>query len=172
MKYLSVVMLLLGLALCACNNNDEPVSETNLPIVETFIPVSVEFNVNDFDQEQKRQLVHLVNNEHVVNSDSEIPDDPVGLNDAFGVAFGNVDFNENTLLIKYLLNDYSIEAFRYRYYLNNEDNSYNWAVNVGAVSIPGSETSDLTRLTRFAILVKKLPADAKIKSWFGMTKLD
>lgn len=170
MKYLSLIVIALSLALCSCNNNDETPPEIVLPISETFVPVSVDFNINDIDQEQKRQLIHLVNNDHVVNSASEIPDDPMGLDDTYGSSFSTINFREYTLLIKYLLHDWTIDTYSNRYFRNTEDNSYNWAVNIGTVSDTDVDLDDM-RFTRFAILVKKLPADAKFRSWYGLTEL-
>lgn len=162
-------MMLLTLSL-SCNRATEPDLEINLSITERYLPVSVEFNANDIDDEQKKQLVHLVNNEHIVNDVSEIPVDPLGLNDAFGEAFRAVNFANHTLLIKYMLHDWSIDTYYNRYYKNTRDNTYNWSINVGTASDLDVD-SDNMRLTRFAILVNKLPADAEVHTWFGLSSL-
>lgn len=171
MKNLSLIIIAtLSLLFYSCNNNNEPNLEIDLRITESYLPVSVEFNKNDYDDEQKRQLIHLVNNDHIINDVSDIPDDPIGLNDAFGIAFGNINFKEFTLLIKYIFNDYTIDTYSNRYYRNTKENTYNWTIDVGSASVLNVD-SDTTRFTRFAILVKKLPEDAKVKTWYGLTDL-
>lgn len=170
LKYSSFLFIVFSIIFCSCNKNDDPELEVNLPITETFLPVSVDFNVNDIDTEQKRQLTHLVNNEHIVNDISEIPEDPLGLNETHGSSFSKINFKEYTLLIKYVLHDWSIDTYNNRFYRNTKEGTYNWTVNVGTVSISDDSSDDL-RFSRFAILVKKLPADAKITSWFGLTYL-
>lgn len=160
MKYLSLLLPALCLMLCSCNNNDETALEIALPISETYVPVTVGFNKNDLDDAGKQSLIHLVNNEHVINDESELPDDPIG----FSEAYHTINFKESTLLIKYVLHNYMIETYSTRYYRNTQENSYNWSVNIGTASDTGIDTDDI-RFTRFAILVRKLPADAQVRSW-------
>ncbi|MDE6247488.1 MAG: hypothetical protein K2M41_06575, partial [Muribaculaceae bacterium] len=74
MKYLTILILSLSILLSSCNNNTEPPLEVRLPISEVYVPVSVEFNEKDISQEDKSQLIHLVNNQFVINDVSEIPD--------------------------------------------------------------------------------------------------
>ncbi len=166
MKHLYLLILTLCLTLCSCNHNDEPPLEITLPISETYMPATIELNANNLDEEQKRNLIHLVNSGHVINDISELPDDPIG----FGEAFYKIDFNENTLLIKYVLHEYTIDTYSSWYYRNTKENSYNWLVNIGTASDTDIDTDDMW-FTRFAILVRKLPADAEVKSWFGLTRL-
>lgn len=158
-------MLTFSLILCSCNHN-EPDLEVNLPISETYVPSSIELNPNGMEDEQKLNIKHLVTNHHIVNSAAELPDDPIG----FGEAYDKLDFKNNTLLIKYMLHDYSIDTYNNRYYRNTKENSYNWVVNIGSASNLDVDTDNLM-LTRFAILVNKLPADADFKSWYGLTNL-
>ena len=164
--YLSLLILTFSLILCSCNHH-EPALEIVLPISETYVPATIEVNTKSIDEEQKRNLIHLVNNNHhIVNSAAELPDDPMG----FSEAFNKINFKNSTLLIKYMLHDYSIDTYNNRYYRNTKENSYNWVVNIGSTSISGADTDDIM-LTRFAILVNKLPADADFKSWYGLTNL-
>ena len=165
MKYLTLLILSLRILLNSCNNNEPPL-EIRLPISEVYVPVSVEFNEKEISQEDKSQLIHLVNNQFVINDVSEIPDDPLGLNDIFGVAFDKVNFNEYTLLIKYIINDWTIDSYNNYYYRNTQENTYNWSINIGTAS-----DTERYRFTRFAILVKKLPTDAKVVIWQGLTPL-
>ena len=116
------------------------------------------------DEEQKRNIIHLINNQHIVNSPDELPNDPMG----FSEAFDKINFKNSTLLIKYMSHDYSIDTYNNRFYRNTKENSYNWMINIGSAS---NLDTDNIMLTRFAILVNKLPADANIKSWFGLTNL-
>lgn len=166
MKYLTLLFLSLSLLLCSCGNNDEPPLEVSLPISKTYLPASVEFNTNDISEEQKHNLIYLVNNEHIINTVSELPDDPIGFSDAYR----KINFNESTLLIKYVLHDYTIDTYSNTYYRNTKENSYNWYVNIGTSSDSDVDT-DKTSLTRFAILVRKLPADAQVRFWVGLTQL-
>lgn len=166
MKYLSVLLLTLSLMLSSCNNNDEPDSEIALPISETYLPTSIEFNIMGIDEEQKHEFIHLVNNEYIINDASELPDDPIG----FSYAYHKINFKENTLLLKYVLHDYTIDTYSNRYYLDTKENSYNWIVGIGTASDSDIDTDDMS-FTRFAILVKKLPADAHVKSWLGLKSL-
>ena len=166
MKYLTLLILSLIILLSSCNNHNEPPLEVRLPISEVYVPVSVEFYEKEISQEVKSQLIHLVNNQFVINDVSEIPDDPLGLKDTFGVAFDKVNFNEYTLLIKYIINDWTIDSYNNYYYRNTQENTYNWSINIGTAS-----DTELYRFTRFAILVKKLPTDAKVVIWQGLTQL-
>lgn len=165
MRYLSILILSFCCLLCSCNHN-EPALEVVLPISETYVPSSIELP-NDLDEEQKRNLIHLVNtNHHIVNSAAELPDDPMGFSDAYN----NINFKNSTLLINYVLHDYSIDTYNNRYYRNTKENTYNWVINIGSASNLDVDT-DNTLLTRFAILVKKLPADADFKLSYGLTSL-
>lgn len=163
MKYLSHLILTFSLLVCSCNKN-EPALEINLPISETYVPKSIELDSPNTDDELKLTLIHLVNNNiHIVNNTSELPNDPIG----FGEAYNNINFKQSTLLIKYLLHDYTIDTYNSRYYRNTKENTYNWAINIGSASSTGNDF-DNTQLTRFSILVNKLPAEANIKSWYGL----
>ncbi len=166
MKYLSVLCLIVGVVFCACNHNHEAELEIALPISATFFPATIESNINSIDDEQKRALIHLVNNQYIVNDASQLPNDPIGFSDSYR----NINFNEKTLLIKYVLHDYTIDTYSNRYYRNTKENSYNWSVNIGT-SYDADIVADYTFFTRFAIVVKKLPADAQVKFWYGLTQL-
>ena len=166
MKHLTLLFLSLSLLLCSCGNNDEPPLEVTLPISKTYLPASAGFNTSDISEEQKRNLIHLVNNEHVINTVSELPEDPIG----FSEAYHKINFNESTLLIKYVLHDYTIDTYSNTYSRDTKENSYNWSVNIGTASDSNIGADNLS-LTRFAILVRKLPADAQVKSWFSLTQL-
>ena len=78
-----------------------------LTLSKTYVPSTMEINYNDLGEEQKRNLIHLVNNEHIVNDASDLPDDPMG----FSAAYQQIDFNTYTLLIKY---EYIIDTYSNR----------------------------------------------------------
>ena len=164
MRYLCILTLTLSLILCSCNKNEPPL-EIILPISETYVPSSIEFPTG-LDDEQKRNLSHLVNNQHIINSVDELPNDLIG----FSEAYNKINFKNSTLLIKYMVHDYSIDTYNSRYYRNTKENSYNWMVNIGSASDLDADSDNLM-LTRFAILVNKLPADANLKSWFGLSNI-
>ena len=103
------------------------------------------------------------NKEIIVNDMSELPDDPLGFSDAYK----SVDFDKYTLLITYNIHNWLIETYRNRYYLDNIEKTYNWTICVGASNIPDDNEEPLY-FTRYAILVKKLPRDAKINIWFSL----
>lgn len=166
MKYLTILLVAMSLTLCSCNNNNELDLEIELPISETYIPATIEFNNNSIDEEHKSNIIHLANHTHIINSVSELPDDPMG----FSEAYYKINFKESTLLINYVLHDYTIDTYSNRYFRNTKENSYNWSVNMGTASDIDIDTDDI-QFTRFAILVRKLPADAQVKSWFGLTQL-
>lgn len=164
MKYLSLLLLTVSLILSSCNHN-EPALEIVFPISETYVPSSIELP-NSLDEEQKRNIFHLVNNNpHIVNNADELPNDPIG----FSEAYNKINFKNSTLLITYMLHDYTIDTYNNRYYRNTKENSYNWMINIGSAS--SNLDTDNTTLTRFAILVKKLPEDANVKSWFGLSQI-
>lgn len=165
MKKLSLLILTFNLMFCSCNDNESDLTIT-LPITETYIPASVEFDENSIDKEQKRNLIYLVNHNHIVNSASDLPNDPIG----FGEAYYNINFEKGTLLIKYLLHDYTLDTYNNRYYRNTRENIYNWVVDIATASNMDIDT-DKMLFTRFAILVDKLPADANVKTGYGLSNL-
>ena len=166
MKFSSLLFIAISLFLCSCNNNDDPSLEIALPIDGTFIPASVDLNLNQIDEEQRRNIILLTTNEHIINDASELPVDPIG----FSETFKEIDFSKYTLLIKYVLHDYSIDTYSNSYYRNTRDNSYNWTVNIGTTSDTGIN-NDVIYLTRFAIYVNKIPADAQVISWFSLKEI-
>lgn len=95
-----------------------------------------------------------------------MPNDPMG----FSEAYHKINFKESTLLIKYVLHSYTMETYSNRYYRNTKENSYNWTINVGTASDTDIDTDNMW-LTRFAILVRKLPTDAQVKTWFGLSSI-
>ncbi len=161
MKNLTVFILPL-LLLCACSNsNEEPQTETVLPISKHYQPCTSEFNIRDTEWVDK--IKEWAEKKYVVNDLSELPNDPLGFSDSYT----SVDFKEYTLLITYNLHNWNIDTYRNRYYLNNIDKIYEWAICIGTSSIPDDNT-ETWYFTRYAILVKKLPKEAKTQMWVSL----
>ena len=161
MRFLTIFVLSSLLLLCSCNNNDEPPTETMLSVSEAYMPCTVAFNVNDTEFIDK--IKKWSDKKFVVNDLSELPDDPLGFSDASK----KVDFNNYTLLITYDIHNWVIDTYRNRYYFDNIERTYNWTICVGTSTVPDDNT-ETWYFTRYAILVKKLPQDAKIQMWFSL----
>lgn len=162
MKKFGFLIFLIGLLVCSCNNH-EPDLVVELPINSVFIPVSIKINKNDIDQQQREEIMNLVNNKHIVNDISELPTDPIGQNEAFY----RINYKEETLLIMYLFKSWTFDTYSNRFYRNTKENSYNWTVRLGTTI--GDDTEEV-ELTRFAILVRKLPADADVQMFHSVTQ--
>ena len=155
---------MITLLFCSCNNNKEPDLEIELPINSEFIPASIEINRDELDELEKVEISNLINKKHIVNDISELPNDPIGQNEAFY----KINFQENTLLIMYKYHRWRIDTYANRFYRNTGDNSYNWLVKLGVTT--DNDETEVIQLTRFAILVKKLPADAIIEGWWSLSE--
>lgn len=166
MKPLSVLIFIISFLVCSCNKNNEPDLEINLPINSVFVPVSIEIDKNDLDPEKREEISNLLNNKHIVNNISELPDDLIGQNEAFN----HIDFKDQTLLITYLFKKWPVDTYSNRFYKNTKENSYNWVVKIGT-TLDYDEDSDILQLTRFAILVRKLPVDADVQTWYSLSQL-
>ena len=60
----------------------------------------------------------------------------------------------------------------YNYYVRNTvENTYNWTMRIGITTL-NDDTKTTTDFTRFALLVKKLPADADVRTWISLSALD
>lgn len=161
MKYLTSILIALCL-LCSCKrNNDEPPTETLLPIAESYLPATVAFHISDSDWIEATK--EWADKKIIVNELSELPTDPLGFSDAYKA----INFNEYTLLIYYDIHNWKIDTYRNQYYHDNIKNTYNWTIRVRTANIPDG-SSEQWYFTRYAILVKKLPADADITIWLSV----
>ena len=167
MKKLSVLFLLFTLIFCSCKKDNEPPSEINLPITYAFIPATMEIDMNDMDEAQKEQIEYLTTGHHVVNDVSELPDDPFAQNDMFK----NLNYQDYTLLLVYLIRGWEFDTYSNRFYRNTVEKTYNWVVQLG-MTTPPDESGEKRYLMRFAILVKKLPADATVTTWFSFSAIN
>ena len=53
MKYLTILVLFVGILMCSCNKNDEPPVETVLSVSESYLPCTVSFYTNDTEWMEK-----------------------------------------------------------------------------------------------------------------------
>lgn len=157
---------MISLIFCSCNKN-EPDLEIELPIISVFIPATIEFDKNELDQSERQEIMQLVNNQHIINDVSELPKDPFGPNEAFN----NINFNEQTLLIAYHFKSWTLQTFSTRFYKNTQENTYNWVLRLGTTADSDYEPDNILHLTRFAIVVRKLPNNADVKTWYSLTSL-
>lgn len=165
MKQLSLLIFMTTMLFCSCNNNREPDLEIELPINSAFIPATIEIDKNELSEQERAEIMSLVNNKHIVNDIAELPGDPIGYNDAFY----KIDFQANTLLIMYIYHTWDIDSYANRFYRNTNDNSFNWAVRLG-ITTKDDEDTEFIQFTRFAILVKKLPVDATVETWSSVAE--
>lgn len=162
MKLISYLFVVFGVLLCSCNNNDDqPPTETELPIAEVYLPATTEFSRDDAEFVEK--IKPWFDKTLVINSESEMDEDPFGFSDAYR----SIDFNEYTLLVAYQIRNYPIDTYRNRYYRDNVEQRYNWAVCIKTAEIPDNDSETLY-FTRYAILVKKLPENADLAIWFSI----
>lgn len=166
MKYLKLFILSLGLLLCSCNRNNDVPTETLMSITQQYLPATVVFQQSDKDFLDK--AIELHDKKFIINSLSELKSDPFGFSDAYR----NIDFDNYTLLIIYKLHDWVIDTYRNRYYRNNLDKTYNWAILVGSSTVPGEPVDDTLYFTRFAILVNKVPQDTDVLMWLSLGSLN
>lgn len=166
MKPLISLLFLITLMVCSCNKNNEPDLVIELPINSVFIPVSIEIDKADLSEQERAEIMSLVNNKHIVNDVSELPSDPIGQNEAFY----HINYKELTLLITYHFKSWTIDTYSNRFYRNTQENSYNWVVSLGTATDYDYDT-DTVQLTRFAIAVKKLPVNADVQTWYSVTSL-
>ncbi len=154
MKWISFMLLCIALLMGACRHDDEPPREFALEIVNQYMPATVVFDRSDTEFYDK--MKELSRKKFVVNSADELPDDHLGFNDVYR----KINFKDYTLFVQYLLHPWKIEMFRNYYYIDNSDRNYYWQVNLG-LSERDEEDTQL-EITRFAILVRKLPVDSKV----------
>lgn len=166
MKQARFLIFVITIIFFSCNNNNEPDFEINIPINSVFVPVSIKIDMNNIDDREREEIINLVNNKHIVNDISELPKDPIGQNEAFY----KINYNEHTLLIMYLYNIWPIETYSNRFYRNTKENSYNWSVTLG-VDADYDVGMDNMQLARFAIIVRKLPVDADVQTWYSLTQI-
>lgn len=166
MKYYISVLIAFSLALGSCNRNNDLPTETQLSIMESYLPVSAQFQKSD--KEFVESIKEFVYKNCIINDLSELPDDPLG----FSPAYSHINFNEYTLLIFYEIHRWNIDSYRNRYYRNNIEGTNNWIVYIGTSTTPDDEMVDRYYFTRFAILVKKIPANIDVKFWYSLQSLN
>ena len=158
MKHVSLILIIIASAvMLGCYHNDsEPITETTLPINRQYVPETTIFQRSDKEFFDKIQWLN--EKKFVVNAQSDFPDDRLG----FSNAYKNIDFSRNTLLLYYRVHDWKIDAYQNIYFRNNLEHTYIWNIHIGTSTIPDSHAETL-HITRFAILVSKVPEDAEMK---------
>lgn len=165
MKYLASLVLVMYLALCSCSSDNEPSTETTLPVVEVYLPASVQFSLDDTEWVEKIKTWN--NRKFIVNKLSDLPNDPLGFNESFL----DINFDECTLLLAYDIHNYPIDTYRTRYYMDNKEGTYCWMVIVGTNDMP-NQWGDEWYFTRYALLVNKLSSDAHMKFGLASTAIN
>ncbi|MBO4965225.1 MAG: hypothetical protein J6C81_03040 [Muribaculaceae bacterium] len=158
------LFLLIPFLLTGCDKNDDLPMEVSLPISREFIPVSVTFEKTDTEAAEKYRPWN--DKTFTVNSASELPDDPIGIPDWYS----KIDFENYTVLIHYRLHSFTIRSYSNIFYRNTVERTYNWIISLGIEDDDDERGTDVA-LTRFCIMVPKLPADAKVLFWSSHTSL-
>ena len=163
MKYLSILIFAIGLCVTSCHHKGEPPLEINLSIVEQFVPGNVRFSMSD--AEFKGKIKPWINKKIIVNSVDELPADPLGFNESFY----KINFRNYTMLIYYDLHDFNVVSYSNRYFRETVDGTYNWSISLGVSGRinDGDEWHDAI-VSRYAILVSKLPDDVDVRIWTGV----
>lgn len=166
MRHLSLLFAAIAFCLIGCtNHDDEPNYEFDATINGIYVPMSVTFDKSDTEY---LNLCRPWDNKFVVvNSTDELPTEPFGFNDTYK----NINFSDQTLLIYYSLNNFRVITCRNFYKKNIRENTYTWQLLLGVESKIEGASDNLT-MTRYAILVPKVPTDAKVKVNYSLTSLD
>lgn len=165
MKYLNLLLVALVFILPACNNNDEPIPFKNIPVIESFLPVTVIFK--ESDTEFRDRIKGWNNEKIVVNSSSELPDDPLG----FTGYYSKINYKDYTLLLYYAVHTYDMISYRSNVINNTSEKSYDWKIILGAYGdLNNGEKVERLAFTRYAVLVGKIPAtESNLKITLSVT---
>lgn len=157
MKHVNLILILIASAvMLGCYHNDSmPPTETSLSIDRQYVPATTIFQRSDKEFFDKIQWLN--EKKFVVNDQSEFPNDQLG----FSNAYKDIDFGRYTLLLYYRVHDWKIDTWYNRYFRNNLEQTYNWNIHIGTSTIPDSHAETL-QITRFAILVPKVPENAEM----------
>lgn len=161
MKYLNILIVALCLCLSSCGGNDEPKANVEINIYDSFLPSNITINRSDIKliEECKK----FTNQTLVVNSKSDLPNDPFSTAETFS----KIGFNNQSLLICYQVHSYDILSYHNRFVKNNSDKTYDWTVTLG-INGDAVDSFDQLIFTRYAILVPRLPKNAELKVLFGV----
>lgn len=162
MKPLYFLLSTLCVFLGSCSHhNDDPQTETRLPIEEIFTPAGMWFEKSDVDapffQEISKKLF-------VVNSPDQLPDDRLGFSDAYKKA----DFNNYTMLIYYQLHRWAFESCKYHFVRLNLEKAYNWTITM-KVAADEEPYPEMRCISRFAIMVNKIPEGWDVTAVLGLS---
>lgn len=167
MKIKIIYIFLISVCFCftGCNHDYEPPTETLLAIYTEYLPVSIEGNKSDADfinicKEWKDKVL-------IVNSVDDLPDDPIG----FSKSYQNIGFQNQSLLITYKAQWWEVATISNMFVKNNVEKTFNWTISLGLESYP-DQPEDIITLTRYAILVPKIPSDSDLKVWWSISDLN
>lgn len=153
------------MTLFSCDKSDNPPSEVSLVINREYLPVSLTFDKDAPGAADK--YGPWDEKTFVINSAEDIPEDPLG----FTPGYAGIDFSTHTLLLRYEIHRYTIGAYSNSFIRKTLENNYNWTVIIGCENL-GAEIWTKISLTRFAILVPKLRADATVLFWLSLYNLN
>lgn len=157
-------MFVVTLMMTGCNHNDEPPMETRLRIYQEYLPVSIDGRRSD---DAFISTCREWNNKRfMVNSVDGLPDDPIG----FSQSYKNISFTNQSLLITYRTHWWEMVGVSNMFVKNNVEKTFNWTIMLDLESMP-DEPGEMLTLTRFAILVPKIPSDSKLQVWWSYTDL-
>lgn len=165
MKYFCLIFIVFSAMLCSCRHDSEPPTETTLPVAAQYTPEAIIFQRSD--EEFVDKIKWLNEKKFVVNSLSELPDDHMG----FSNAYKGINFEKYTLLLYYRVHDWKIDTYRNWYYRDNIEHNYNWNIHIGTSTIPDSNAESL-QITRFALLVAKIPGDMDVNIWTSVSAIN
>ncbi|MBD5356621.1 MAG: hypothetical protein HDR88_06415 [Bacteroides sp.] len=162
MKRICYLLGVVCLLMSSCtHHNDGPQSETRLPIEEIFTPAGMWIEESDADapffQDISRKLF-------VVNSADELPDDRLGFSDTYKKA----DFKNYTMLIYYQLHRWEFESCQYLYLRLNLERKFSWTITM-KVAADEDTYPGMRCISRFAIMVNKIPDGWDVTATFGLS---
>ena len=160
---ISILCLLLSAVLFGCGHSDTPPAEAPLYINAVYSPASVGFEKSD--KEMLEVCREWYGKTFVIRSADQFPDDPIGFSDSYSY----INFDRNTLLIAYQLHSWTIDTYSNLYFRNNLEKTYDWTISLGSTEY--HLESESMKLTRFAILVPKLPENADVRIWYSMQQI-
>ena len=154
-QFIYLFLTIIVTTICSCNNTEEPTLMEPLPIQEQFVIKSK--CIDSSNEHLMNQCNNLSRKCLVINSIHDYPSDNLG----FSEAYYNVDFSSYSVLLYYRLHKWELESFRYTFYYNLSNNSYNWLIQLGL----GSNTNVILNyhiFSRFAIKIKKIASNSDI----------
>lgn len=164
MRAIKFVMVAAVAVMGACNHHSEPSGNVSMRIITEYMPATVTVERGDTDMLERCR--EWLDQTPVVNSASELPDDPLG----FPEYYQKLDYENNTLLLAYMMHRWKIETYSNMYVRNYTEDYYDWYIGLGS-SEYDMELTDKVNFTRFAILVPKIPEAGKTRVLWSLRDL-